>query len=303
VLGADPAVVSARSAAERLSDLGRACHLSWNPLNGEIIQMISILRAGCGLGGPEGLTQPALGRTADSGAQDRGVQDRRAKDRGAKDRGAKDRGAKDRGTKAGAAEPGTDGVAGVNSEGRFCVQICVVAFAWDPFTAGPMAGLRDIMNWLDSWGIPRRWPAGRPAAYPHGHAGRSSRRLWASGGHFGASQVPGWLAAGPGEIDIERLTGTESASVIGIQSPGTRTGRERSDRERSQRERSQQERSQQERSGRERVRNGQELGDQEHIERDREQDEQQLEDGTALADLDDIFERPAPDAGSLSRVG
>ena len=309
-LGADPAVVSARSAAERLSDLGRACHLSWNPLSGEIIQMISILRAGCGLGGPEGLTQPALGRAADSGArdrggegrrpEDRGAQDRRAQDRGRQDRGGHDRGGHDRGAKAEAAEPGTDGVAGVNSEGRFCVQICVVAFAWDPFTAGPMAGLRDIMAWLDSWGIPRRWPAGRPAAYPHGHAGRRSRRLWASGGHFGASQVPGWLAAGPGEIDIERLTGTESASVIGIQSSGTHTVRERSDRERSERER---ERSQRELERSQRERNVQELGDQDRGGRDREQDERQLGKRTGLADFDDIFEGPVPAAGSLSRVG
>ena len=337
-LGADPAVVSARSAAERLSDLGRACHLSWNPLSGEIIQMISILRAGCGLGGPEGLTQPALGRAADSGARDRGGEGRRPEDRGAQDRraqdrGRQDRGGHDRGAKAGAAEPGTDGVAGVNSEGRFCVQICVVAFAWDPFTAGPMAGLRDIMAWLDSWGIPRRWPAGRPAAYPHGHAGRRSRRLWASGGHFGASQVPGWLAAGPGEIDIERLTGTESASVIGIQSSGTHTVPEGSDRERSVRERSDRERSQRERERSERERersererelersererewsqrelersqrerSGQELGDQDRGGRDREQDERQLGKRTGLADLDDIFEGPVPAAGSLSRVG
>jgi len=223
----------------------------------------------------------------------------------------------------------------VNSEGRFCVQICVVAFAWDPFTAGPMAGLRDIMAWLDSWGIPRRWPAGRPAAYPHGHAGRRSRRLWASGGHFGASQVPGWLAAGPGEIDIERLTGTESASVIGIQSSGTHTVPEGSDRERSVRERSDRERSQRERERSERERersererelelersererewsqrelersqrerSGQELGDQDRGGRDREQDERQLGKRTGLADLDDIFEGPVPAAGSLSRVG
>jgi len=162
----------------------------------------------------------------------------------------------------------------VNSEGRFCVQICVVAFAWDPFTAGPMAGLRDIMAWLDSWGIPRRWPAGRPAAYPHGHAGRRSRRLWASGGHFGASQVPGWLAAGPGEIDIERLTGTESASVIGIQSSGTHTVPERSERERSVRERSDRERSQRERERSDRERSQRER---ERSERERERSERERE--------------------------
>ena len=29
--------------------------------------------------------------------------------------------------------------------------------------------------------------------------------LWALGGHFGASQIPGWDAAGPGHIDIDLL--------------------------------------------------------------------------------------------------
>jgi hypothetical protein len=188
--GADPAVVSARSVAERLSELGQASHLTWNPLTGEIIQLVSVLRAGRSLGGPEGLAPLGPARAADSGA------------RPAPAEPAGPGGPAGPGSSAGAGPP-----AGVNAEGRLCVQICVVAFAWDPFTAGPMTGLRHIMSWLDSWGVARCWPAGPPAAFPQSHAGSRSRRLWAQGGHFGASQVPEWTAAGPGAIDIGKLTG------------------------------------------------------------------------------------------------
>lgn len=120
--GADPAVVSARSVADRMIELDQAGHLAWNPLTGEIIQLISVLRAGRSLGGPEGLAPPGPARAADSAAP----------------------------------PPAAEAV---NAEGRVCVQICVVAFAWDPFTAGPMIGLRHIMSWLDSWGVARCWPA------------------------------------------------------------------------------------------------------------------------------------------------
>jgi hypothetical protein len=70
-----------------------------------------------------------------------------------------------------------------------------------------MAGLQQILDWLDSWGIPRQWPAGQPAAFPDEQAACRSRRLWARGGHFGASQVPGLTAVGPGAVDVELLTG------------------------------------------------------------------------------------------------
>jgi hypothetical protein len=163
-LGADARTVSARSAAQRLDQHARACHLVWNPVQGEIVQLIPILRAGRLLGWPEDLSQMAD-------------------------------------------ETAADETAGVNSEGRICVQICVVAFAWDPFTARPMTGLPRILDWLDSWRIPRQWPAGPPAPFPDGLTTRGSRRLWAQGGHFGASQVPDLPAAGPGAIDIEQLTG------------------------------------------------------------------------------------------------
>jgi hypothetical protein len=166
-LGADPRTVSAGSAAQRLSQLDRACHLVWNPLQGEIVQVTPILRAGRLLGTPEDLNQMARPK------------------------------------------PGADAsrLAEVNTEGRLCAQIGVVAFAWDPFTAWPMTGLQQILDWLGSWGVPRQWPAGRPAAFPHGLTTCGNRRLWARGGHFGASQVPGLTAAGPGAVDVELLSG------------------------------------------------------------------------------------------------
>jgi hypothetical protein len=183
-LGADARTVSARSAAQRLDQHARACHLVWNPVQGEIVQLIPILRAGRLLGWPEDLSQLAD-------------------------------------------ETAADETAGVNSEGRICVQICVVAFAWDPFTARPMTGLRRILDWLDSWSIPRQWPAGPPAPFPDGLTARGSRRLWARGGHFGASQVPDLPAAGPGAVDIEQLTGRPERAGTAPVPVGSQRGQER----------------------------------------------------------------------------
>ena len=168
-LGADPRIVSATSAAQRLGELGRACHLVWNPFQGGIAQLIPIVRAGRLLGRPEGLngTPPSW---PDAEVTPREVED-------------------------------------ANAEGRLCAQICVVAFAWQPFTFWPLTGLQQILDWLDTWGIPRRWPAGPPASFPDGLATPGSHRLWSRGGYFGASQVPDLPAAGPGAIDIGRLTG------------------------------------------------------------------------------------------------
>ena len=44
-----PLAVSVQSAAQRLVSECRPCHLVWDPLTGEIVQLISILRAGCAL--------------------------------------------------------------------------------------------------------------------------------------------------------------------------------------------------------------------------------------------------------------
>ena len=113
-----------------------------------------------------------------------------------------------------AAEPtapaARDGLAAINTEGRVCVQIAVLSQAWWPFTEGPAERLQEIVSWLDSWQVPRGWPAGRPARFPDAGprrpaagrrraavAGRAAaagtgpgrRRNWAQGGHFAA--VPG----------------------------------------------------------------------------------------------------------------
>ncbi|MCL2581248.1 MAG: hypothetical protein FWE35_02210 [Streptosporangiales bacterium] len=93
----------------------------------------------------------------------------------------------------------------VNTEGRVCMQIGVLSDE-EPFTDGPLTGLASIMNWLDSWKVPRVWPAGKPSS--QGRPPRS-RALWARGGHFGATQVPGCVTGGPGPIDPARLTGTQ----------------------------------------------------------------------------------------------
>jgi hypothetical protein len=101
----------------------------------------------------------------------------------------------------------------VNAEGRICVQIGVLGHPCEPFTAGPLAGIEAIVSWLDSWGVPRRWPAGRPEGYLLDGPARRSRAQWARGGHFGASQVPRCDNAGPGAIDTDRITGPHGRQV------------------------------------------------------------------------------------------
>lgn len=116
-LGADPRLISATSAAERLVQQGRPPHLVWNPLSGDIVQLIPVVRAACSLGAPEGL---------------------------------------DCWTSTAEAAP-------ANRQGRLCAQVGVLAWAWEPFTDGPMHGAEALLSWLASWGVPSRWPAGRPA--------------------------------------------------------------------------------------------------------------------------------------------
>jgi hypothetical protein len=177
-LGADPQLISAHSAAQRLSQLGRPPHLVWNPFTGETVQLIPIVRAGLSLGLLSDIDQEGAGpqlNTYPTGPL---------------------------------SPPPNAGAADVHTEGRLCVQVGVVAFGCDPFTSGSLTGAEPILKWLDSWQIPRHWPAGCPAPFARAHTVSPSRKLWACGGHFGASQVPCCRAAGPGAIDVERLTGT-----------------------------------------------------------------------------------------------
>jgi hypothetical protein len=183
-LGTAPGSVSIQSAAARLVAERRPCHLIWDPTTGDVAQLISILRAGCALGAAEHLAPLNVPAARLPHSSIRGAE-----------------------------------AADVNTEGRVCVQIGVLGHPGDPFTRGPLTGVSAIVNWLDSWGIPRRWPAGRPTDHydggpPADVAGPdASRALWALGGHFGASQVPGCASHGPGGIDTNLLTGTHIRHV------------------------------------------------------------------------------------------
>ncbi len=147
----DPRVVSARSVAQDLVSADEPAHLAWNPIDGDLVQMIAATRSACLL-------------------------------------------------------PGV-----VGTEGRVCLQIIVVGYAAEPFTAGPLKGLATLLSWLDSWGVARRWPAGPPLPAPHSFVGPRNRRAWARGGHFGCSQVPEAVGLpGPGAIDIRKITGPET---------------------------------------------------------------------------------------------
>jgi hypothetical protein len=102
----------------------------------------------------------------------------------------------------------------VGREGRACLQIMVVGRSREPFTASRLNGLTTIMNWLDSWGVARRWPSGPPLPVPHSYQCPGDRRLWARGGHFGHSQVPGCTVPGPGAIDVRKITGPDTPPTV-----------------------------------------------------------------------------------------
>lgn len=209
-LGTAPGAVSVQSAATRLIAEGRPCHLIWDPVTGEIAQLISILRAGCALRAAGHLTPP-FGEPAEASGQ-QASEAQWAVGAAALTAGiARSAPASVRGSST------TD----VNTEGRVCVQIGVLGHPADPFTSGPMAGVAAIVNWLDSWSVPRHWPAGQPShppKRPHDshidyYCADRSRALWALGGHFGASEVPGCASLGPGGIDTSLLTGPHILQV------------------------------------------------------------------------------------------
>lgn len=155
----DPRVVSARSAAQRLDQTGCPVHLVWNPLSGDVVQLLPATRAGCGL-------HAADGRPAG------------------------------------------------NRDGRVCIQITVVGFAREPFTDGPMTGIDAIMDWLDTWHVPRRWPAGPPAPFPEALHRPRDRRTWSQGGHYGCSQVPDAVGGSPGAIDVTKVVGVPATLIV-----------------------------------------------------------------------------------------
>lgn len=179
---ANARLLSARTVAQRLVQLGRPCHLVWNPLYGDVAQLIPVVRAGRALGWPESrnwLDGPGW----PSGPESCPV------------------------PPLSPAEPvvpaARDGLPGINTEGRVCVQIAVIAGTWWPFCTMPAQRLQEIFSWLDSWQVPRSWPAGLPRPAPGPELGKSVQPVrparWR--GRAGGGRRRGWNRAGqPAEL-------------------------------------------------------------------------------------------------------
>ncbi len=106
-----------------------------------------------------------------------------------------------------------------NRDGKAVIQIESVGYAQDaPLSTSPMKGLPAILAWLDSWGVPRSWPAGAPLPYPQSYgAGNGQRGHWGASGHYGHSQVPENDHGDPGMVDVAKwakpATGSAPPSV------------------------------------------------------------------------------------------
>ena len=221
-------MLPARAVAERLIQLGRPSHLVWNPVSGDVAQLIPAVRAARALGWPEGQGWPGGPGWPEGPGWPGGPGWPEGPGWPAGPARARDPDWH-RAAASPAAEPtapaARDGLAAINTEGRVCVQIAVLSQASWPFTEGPAERLEEIVTWLESWQVPRDWPAGRPARFPGAGpaaAGRQAapgalagqaeaaatgpgrRRTWAQGGHFAAVQVPGCAAAGAGHIELDR---------------------------------------------------------------------------------------------------
>ena len=219
---ANPLVLPARTVAERLIQVGRPSHLVWNPVSGEVAQLIPAVRAARALGWPgcpgwlDGPGWPGCPGWLDGPGWPAGPGWARGMDRTRDPAYSVDEPT---------APAARDGLAAINTEGRVCVQIAVLSQVWWPFTEGPAERLQEIVTWLESWQVPRTWPAGRPARFPGADPaaadrrpasraltaqsqaagmGPGRRRNWAQGGHFAAVQVPGCAAAGVGHIELDR---------------------------------------------------------------------------------------------------
>jgi len=79
----------------------------------------------------------------------------------------------------------------------------------------PLKGFTQIVQWLDSHGIPRTWPMGPTP--PIGQSGTRSVTVWNSkGGHYGHSQVPGNDHTDPGVFpDISKVPSTAAGAAAG----------------------------------------------------------------------------------------
>jgi hypothetical protein len=222
-LGTNPGTVSVQSIASRLISERRPCHLVWDPVTGEIGQLISVLRAGRALGATEGVGwTPEHVRTNAASVN------------------ADGRVCVQIGVLGHSVEPFTAGpMSGIDAIMSW-LDSWYVPRRWPSGQpAGYIApvsgdgGLGDTVlgstalasTGLTSTGLTNtglantgRAAAGRAATGRVcgglGTAGYGRSEVqWARGGHFGASQVPRCEHTGPGAIDVDRLTGPHGLQV------------------------------------------------------------------------------------------
>jgi len=84
-----------------------------------------------------------------------------------------------------------------NRHGKVCIQICVIGRAAnEPLSKSPMKGRRELMEWLDSWGIPRVDITDN----------NRSIKEWQKSGHTTHSSAPKPNDhTDPGKIDFKKL--------------------------------------------------------------------------------------------------
>ena len=105
-----------------------------------------------------------------------------------------------------------------NRLGVVCIQIEVVARAEVPFTSRLMHRFPELLAWLDSLGIPRTWPAGRPLAY-----GPDERRPGVVPAAYGETTGParrGSGAATAATSDTARSLATTTGTLVPSTSAG-----------------------------------------------------------------------------------
>lgn len=90
-----------------------------------------------------------------------------------------------------------DGAVNIQIEAYFAYGVNRDGRKWGSVAETPCRGLDGILAWLDSWGIPRVWPAGAPQL----SGNVQDANIWnRQAGHYGHSQVPGETHSDPGPM-------------------------------------------------------------------------------------------------------
>lgn len=151
---ANPNKLSALNGAKYLVDSGNDVHFTFNPVSGQIVQILPASVSGRGLVNSPG-----------------GVE--------------------------------------TNRMGSACIQVEVIAYAANPWTAyvtpAGRAALATLVAFAKEHGIPSVWPAGPPPAFPSGYSVRSAATWTQNAGHYGHSQVPENDHGDPGALDLNVL--------------------------------------------------------------------------------------------------